>query len=308
MNMRAFRLFSILIAATFTHGVMATLNPLKETLDLPYYEHGALKESDEARLNIVLPEGIEDPPVLVWIGQGAWAYVSRAVEINLCRQIAKQGIVVVSVGHRLSPALLSEPKSVEGVQHPEHIKDIAASIKWLIENSETHGFDVSNLFVGGYSSGAHLSALLVSDERYLEAHGLSTDAIRGIIPVAGGYDIPAYRDVLVAADPSFDENHIVPVFGDTDSQIDASPSNYIESFNSPALFISERDTYDYTRFFEDLLIEHGKEQVTIVHARDHNHAELWRELSGDSRSVYRDLIVSFIYTHAEANSDENSQP
>ena len=285
-----------LILLTFVI-ITKTLNAqeyeLEEMLDIPY-RNGALAESQEARLNLVIPKSVENPPVLMWIGQGAWAYVNRNVEMNLCRQIAKKGIVVVSTGHRLSPALLWEPHRQTGIQHPEHIKDIAAAVHWLTQNAEKYGFTTDRLFVGGYSSGAHLCTLLVSDERYLKEYDLTKDMIKGIIPVAGGYDIPAYREAMVALDPAYDEKHIIPVFGDSESQKDASPSTYLEHFTTPALLISERDTYDYTKTFEEMLIQDEKENVIIIHARNRNHSDLWKELGNEEPSYYRDLMVGFM--------------
>lgn len=95
---------------------------LKEINNIPYYEN---KGADSAltQLNLILPTDATNPPVLIWIGQGAWAYVSRHVEMNICRRFAEGGIAVVSAGHRLSPALLTDQKREEGVKHPEHIKD-----------------------------------------------------------------------------------------------------------------------------------------------------------------------------------------
>ena len=115
----------------------------------------------------------------------------------LCRKMAKQGIAVASVGHRLSPALLWEPKREEGIKHPEHVKDVAEAFRWIYDNAEKYNYSKDNIFVGGFSSGAHLSALLSMDERYLKEYGLTKDHIKAIIPVGGGYDIPHYREDLL---------------------------------------------------------------------------------------------------------------
>jgi acetyl esterase/lipase len=120
-----------------------------------------------------MPEGVNHPPVFIWIGQGAWAYVDKDVEMDICQQMAKRGIAVISVQHRLNPALLGEEKRYEGVKHPQHIIDVSHAFAWVYHNAEKYGYDRENIFVGGFSSGAHLAALLAMDNRYLLARGLS---------------------------------------------------------------------------------------------------------------------------------------
>ena len=105
--------------------------PVQVIENLSYYGEGHALESDLTRLNLLLPEGIEQPPLLLWVGGGAWAYVDRQQEMNLCRRFAEQGLAVASVGHRLSPQLLRGEKSGEGVQHPAHVQDVARAFAWL---------------------------------------------------------------------------------------------------------------------------------------------------------------------------------
>jgi len=286
------------LGSFLTDGLLAqgvTEYAIAEHNDIPYYPEGHPLASNLTQLNLIIPEGVENPRVLLWIGQGAWAYVDRNVEMNLCRRIAKQGIVVVSAGHRLSPQLLGEPKNPEGVKHPEHVKDVAQAFKWVYDHAKDYGYSTDQLFVGGYSSGAHLAALLAMDERYLQDLGLSTENIKGIIPVSGGYDIPHYREDLLTEDPAYDENHIKAVFGDThEAWVDASPMTYIEGFDTPMLLISESETYEYSIVFERKLAELQKKNFQALNAHNHTHASLWLELSNAEHSIYRDFVVDFI--------------
>ena len=56
---------------------------IKEINNISYYSNGSL-DSDLTQLNILIPEGVQNPPVLMWIGGGAWAYVDRHKEMKLC--------------------------------------------------------------------------------------------------------------------------------------------------------------------------------------------------------------------------------
>lgn len=271
----------------------------EEYNNIQYYENDSIA-CDLTMLNLIKPKDVENPPVLIWIGQGAWAYVDRNKEMNICRKIAENGIVVVSAGHRLSPALLMEPVNNEGISHPEHIKDIAMAFKWVYEHSNDYGYS-KNIFVGGYSSGAHLSALLAMDSRYLTGLGLSTDLINGIIPVSGGYDIPEYRELLIAEAPDYEQKHIIPVFGETqEDYIDASPITYIDSLKCPVLMMSDANTIIYSKGFEEKLSQIGYSDLVSVNIYDRTHRELWMELGGEGKSIYRDMIIDFIFRKSES--------
>jgi Esterase/lipase len=276
-------------------SVIAQQYEIKEINNISYYEKGSELDTEKTQLNLVIPEGVENAPVFIWIGQGAWAYVDRHKEMGFCRSLAKRGVIVVSVGHRLSPALLWEPKVEEGIKHPEHVKDIAQSIKWLVDNSEEYGFKTEKLFVGGFSSGAHLSALIASDGSYLENLGLSKDIIKGIVPVGGGFDIPHYKEDLIKEDPAYEFNHINVVFGEThEEHLNASPTEFIDNLKASVLLISEKDTYKYNKIFEDLLVKRQYEDFQAINVHNMTHGGLWMDFIRNEKSIYTDFIADFL--------------
>lgn len=268
---------------------------LKEINNISYYPHNKELDSDLTQVNLILPKGVDNPPVFLWIGGGAWAYVNRHQEMDLCRKMAQQGIAVISVGHRLSPQLMTKNKNPEGIKHPEHVKDIAQAFKWVYENAAKYGYSQENIFVGGFSSGGHLSALLAMDKRYLTAVELSPKNIKAIIPVGGGYDIPSYKKSLIKEDPSYEQNHINPVFGETNEEhIDASPITYIDQLSTPMLVLSEGDTYEYSVVFEQKLTEQPFKDYQFFNAHSESHSSLWTNLSKNEFSIYRNMIVDYI--------------
>lgn len=294
----SFLLPSLLIASCLLWFSFKTDNQsgvsLKEINDLSYYESDE-GTSEHTKLNLIIPEGVENPPVLMWIGGGAWAYVDRQKEMDLCRAMARQGVLMISVGHRLSPALLMEPKNPEGIKHPEHVKDIAQAFKWVYQHAAEYGYSAKNISVGGYSSGAHLAALLAADGKYLEQVGLSTDMIKSIVPVAGGYDIPHYSKAMFKEDPAQIENHINPVFGEThEEHVDASPITYIDDFKTPMLLVSESYTYEFTTIFEQALKEKGYTNYQVLHCHNENHNSLWKKLSWQKNCIYRNYMVDYL--------------
>ncbi len=278
--------------------------------DLAYTESADPWSDSLQRLNLILPADAKGCPLLIWIGGGAWAYVNRHVEMDFAERLAMEGIAVASVGHRLSPALWRDSSLNRGIKHPAHVEDVALAFKWLHEHAMEYGYDPEQIFIGGYSSGAQLSALLSVDESYLQAHGLELSDIRGVIPIAGTYDIPHYHQVFIdAGQPQMSVLHVEAVFGDNKTNwLDASPISYLDHLQVPMLLISEQNSYDYTRIFEEKLVENGFEHFDVFHVQRLNHGELWRNISHSDESLYRDLIIGFIRKNAVDEEDLRRNP
>lgn len=150
--------------------------------DVAFYD-GADADPIKHKLDLYLPKGKKDFPVLFFVHGGAWVMGDKnqlGIYSALGRNFAKQGIGTVVTNYRLSPK----------VQHPEHIKDVAKAFAWTHHNIAKHGGKPDQIFACGHSAGGHLVALLGTDESYLKNEGLSLKAIKGVIPMSGVYRIP----------------------------------------------------------------------------------------------------------------------
>lgn len=262
------------------------------------YREGRDGSDPLQKLNLVLPKGAIDYPLLVWIGGGAWSYVDRNMEMDFARQLASRGIGVSSVGHRLSAATWKDPALAEGIRHPCHIEDVAEAFRWIHEQAATYGYARGKIFVGGFSSGGHLAALLSMDGRRLEGVGLAKSDIRGVIPIAGAYDISDYHRYFLSLDGDdrrMADLHVKAVFGDHEKDFeDASPTTYVKEMTVPMLLVSERSTYRYTKIFEEQIRTSKFDDVVVVNFHRFGHGELWKNLSYGDASECRDLIIRFI--------------
>lgn len=280
-----------------TYGISQTNTPyqVKQFLDLDYVRPVS-QDDTLRRLNLFIPQKQEKSPLFIWIGGGAWSYVNKDQETDFALKLAKKGIAVASLGHRLSSAIWRDPKLDKGVQHPKHAEDVASAIDWLCKNSERYGYDKENMILGGYSSGAHLAALVSLDTKYLERKGLPKKLIKGIIPISGTYDIVDYRNVFLNGErPELAVQHVEAVFGpDPENWTDGSPVNYLQHLDSPILLICDNSLYNYTKLFEDRIRETEFRKVTVLYANDLSHGDLWRNLSHSEQSIYRDAITGFI--------------
>jgi acetyl esterase/lipase len=144
------------------------------------------KDADPVRhrLDLYLPEGKKDYPVLLLVHGGAWMLGDKTLfgwGPDIATYFAGRGIGVVMPSYRLSP----------GVRHPEHVKDVARAVAWTARHISEYGGQGGGLFLCGHSAGGHLVSLLATDPSYLRAEGLSAALIRGVISVSGVYRIPA---------------------------------------------------------------------------------------------------------------------
>lgn len=289
-------------------GQLKNSNSYTVINDIQYY-YGPDLDTANHKLNLVIPKGADQPPLLVWIGGGAWSYVSRNMEMDVAKKIAEKGIAVASIGHRLSPATWKDPKLNTGIKHPEHIKDVARAISFLQANNSKWGYSDTKIFVGGFSSGGHLAALIVMDGRYLKDVGLSTKLIQGVIPIAGTYDIAHYHQVLAEGNnKDFADNHVGGVFGLSPKEFeDSSPVTYIDNLSTPMLLISETNTFKYTKLFEDRLREAKFQELEVLHVHRLGHGALWKDLSYSPHSIYRDLVIDFIKRHSDNGGQNNNK-
>ncbi|HKI31232.1 MAG TPA: alpha/beta hydrolase fold domain-containing protein, partial [Gemmataceae bacterium] len=151
---------------------------VKEVKDIAYYE-GDDADPKKHKLDLFLPKGQKDFPVLIFVHGGAWVFGDRKMYGSLGNTFAKNGIGTVVISYRLTPQ----------VQHPGHIEDVARAFAWTHENIGKYGGKADQIFVSGQSAGGHLTALLATNETYLKAHKLSLKDIKGAIPISGVYTI-----------------------------------------------------------------------------------------------------------------------
>lgn len=272
-----------------------------EHWDIPYVTQNVLVKDTLQRLNLVIPAKSGKIPLLIWIGGGAWSYGNKNQEMDLAKKLAAKGVAVASIGHRLSPAIWRDSTLKTGVQHPKHVEDVAASVKWLYENAKRFGYDEESFFIGGYSSGAHLSALICLDSLYINQVGLSPRIFKGIIPISGTYDIIDYHNVLLNSDrPELAQLHVEAVFGSEKETLKkASPIIYLNHLSAPILLISDNNMYNYSKLFEEKVRATSFRNMQVVYSYDLSHGRLWRNLSFEEKSIYRQIIINFIETNLE---------
>jgi len=169
-----------------------------------------------------LPQRGGPLPVVVTVHGGGWAKRNRGDMDAIGKKLVRHGYAVLNVSHRLAPRFT----------FPAQLHDLEQALHWIVSNAERYRLDAERINAWGYSSGAHLVALLASrDSDQPEPRvPLSSPSLRAV--VAGG--IPA--DLLKYPDSGIINRFIGGNGNDLASVwADASPVNHVSKDDPPVL-------------------------------------------------------------------------
>jgi len=162
---------------------------VEERADISYTE-GDPADAAKHKLDLYLPQGKTNFPVLLFVHGGSWRTGDRAVYKALGERFARAGIGVAIPSYRLMP---QNP-------HPAQIEDVAAAFAWVYRNIAQYGGDPSKIYASGHSAGAHLVSLLALDEKHLGKFDLERKSIAGVIAMSGVYNVDKLDTFLAAGD------------------------------------------------------------------------------------------------------------
>lgn len=194
--------FSVLNAGNRTVPAMESL---------PYDEKLGLE------LDIHRPRaGTENPPIAVFFYGGSWRSGSRADYAFVGEALAQAGIITVIPDYRKFP---------QG-RFPDFEFDAAHAVRWVFDHARELGGDPKRIFVVGHSAGAHIAALLGTDQHYLASVGIAPKDLAGIVGISGPYDF------LPLTDPD-----LVDVFGEEKDWPASQPVNFVDGDEPPFLLL-----------------------------------------------------------------------
>ena len=129
------------------------------------------------------PAGATNAPLVLYVHGGGWKRGSKDTAMGnaLPGHLRDQGYAFASINYRLVPAATVEQQA----------SDVAQALAYLLARADKLGIDRSKVVITGHSAGAHLVALVGTDEQYLRKAGLSFADIDGVMPNDGAaYDVP----------------------------------------------------------------------------------------------------------------------
>ncbi len=165
-------------------------------------------------------------PLVVFVHGGGWKRGDKSYSVGeKPTHFLQQGYGFASVNYRLPPASTVEQEA----------QDVASALAFLISRADELGFDGRRVALMGHSAGAHLSALVGTDMRYLKQAGLGPESLRGVIPLDGAaYDVPTQ----IEEGGQFAHDTYIQAFGNNpERQIALSPVRQAAAPNAPAFLI-----------------------------------------------------------------------
>jgi para-nitrobenzyl esterase len=148
------------------------------------------QSEDCLNLNVFAPAGAKNLPVMVWIHGGAFRLGYGGAPLYDGAELAKQGVIVVTVNYRLGllgfyahPALSAEAKPGDPLGN-YGLMDQVAALKWVQDNIAAFGGDPKNVTAFGESAGGSSMIYLLANPN---AKGLFAKAI---VESGGGLQRP----------------------------------------------------------------------------------------------------------------------
>lgn len=167
-------------------------------------------------LDVYRPQGRADggAPVVVFFYGGNWERGARQQYRFVGRRLAQHGVLAIVADYRTWPH----------VGFPAFVEDAARAVAWANEHASSFGGDPRRLHVAGHSAGAQIAALLATDARYLQPHGLEPRDLAGAIGLSGPYDF----DITARYEP---------IFGPRAQWPQAQAVNFVDGDEPPFLLV-----------------------------------------------------------------------
>ena len=168
-----------------------------------------------------------DTPLIVFVHGGGWKRGSKdnATGAWKIEHYPGQGHAFASIDYRLVPQATVEQQA----------QDVADAVRVLIAEADKYHIDRRRIVLMGHSAGAHLVALVGTDERYLKRAGLSFGDLAGVIPIDGAaYDV---EQQIAQAGPMMRRTYMAAFRSDTARQRTLSPIVHAAAPNAPAFLL-----------------------------------------------------------------------
>ena len=182
--------------------------------DIPYVTGANI--DPKQRLDVWFAREAKNQPVVVYIHGGGWRIGDKAHVAQKPLAFSQRGFVLVSIDYRLHPA----------ADFRDQASDIAHALRYVVEHAAEFGGDPAKIFLMGHSAGAHLAALVATDESYLKTVGLPLSTIHGVVLLDGaGYDIP--RQIQTVGRAASEQLYTTIFSRDVAVQREASPITHV---------------------------------------------------------------------------------
>ena len=257
-------------------------------------------QSSSQRLDIYLPKGVSNPPLVVWTHGGGFVFGDEDFmkyddSAKTLEAFIKNGFAVASVNYRLAQEAI----------FPAAGQDTKMAIRFLRANATKYGYNSKKFLTGGDSAGSYLAlmAAITGDQPSLydqaaDPNRTTSAAVSTVIDLFGNVDFFEMKSnkIKYPCDQSKnpypgEEGNIHPWFGNTDlpevqaamksaglypfiKSSKALPSFYI-FHGSDDCSVSPQDSKNLDKIVK---AKKGQSSLTIIPGAVHGGAGVWSAL------------------------------
>ena len=111
-------------------------------------------DSPAQQLDIYLPKGVTNPPLVIWIHGGGFIFGDKDVlgfdeGAHMLQTLTRNGLAVAGINYRLA----------DEAKFPAAGQDVKSAIRYLRAHAATYGFDPARFATWGDSAGAYLAVM-----------------------------------------------------------------------------------------------------------------------------------------------------
>ncbi len=300
----------ILIIGVFGYFVVNQRNESEQMVDNKYYENFKQKRelrrdkeefANESQVSEMIIENdiqyddcttckldvynkdddIEDKPIVIFVHGGGWKMGSKSLHSDKGEFFSQKDNLFISVDYPLFP----------DADYKEQARMIASAVNWAHQNAQEYGGDKNNIILLGHSAGAHLIALISTNETYLQSVGLGLTNIKETILLdSGGLDIVELRETTPALFKIVHE----PVFGSKVKDLqEASPNNYIEKDKNTPSFLIFHSTLNEGRALNSINFDKKLKINNIeseIHGIEATHEEINKNIGSKDDEITKIIM------------------
>jgi acetyl esterase/lipase len=221
-----------ILLSTLACGVTGNAaEPARHLTDIPY----ANVDGQALALDLHLPAGVANPPLVVYVHGGAWRAGSKTEYPEF---LLGSGYAVASVEFRQSTV----------ARFPANAQDIKAAVRFLRAKGKEYGYRTDRIAIAGSSSGGHLAALVGTTNGARELEGTvgenlsESSAVQAIV---SWYGASNFTTILAQSTPfglNVREPALKQLLGDLPDKVPdlaklASPIAHVSAGDPPAILL-----------------------------------------------------------------------
>ncbi|MGJ8533514.1 MAG: alpha/beta hydrolase [Alphaproteobacteria bacterium] len=206
--------------------------------------------------------GLPDRGLFIFIHGGYWQRNNKEMFAFVAEGLCAGHVNVATIGYTLAPeASLSEI-----------VSEIGLAIEHLLRENHRLGFDVGKIYIGGWSAGGHLSAILAEHP-----------SVKGFVSISGIFDLEPISKCYLNQKLKLSDDEI----------FDLSPINrHLDCNKKVLLFAGELELPELTRQSRDYALHLSGSHKDLQHllVANKNHYSVLDELRLKDGVIAREIL------------------